>query len=278
MSYTATVCNIMIASPGDVQSERNIVREVVHEWNATHAESRKAVLLPVGWETHSTPLMGAEPQTIINWQILEQSDLLIAVFWTRLGTPTASASSGTVEEIEKHIAAGRPAMIYFSSAPVALDSVDRVQYEALTAFKKSCQTKGLYETYESPAQFHEKVRRQLSQTLNSNPYFINLLIASSGSTKTAVASAIVPTLSREASELLKTAVASGGDIMVLAFLGGSEVQTGGRNFVESGNPRSRAIWEGSVDELERQGFIESSDPKRQVFRVTREGYDAADLI
>lgn len=268
----------MIASPGDVQSERNIVREVVHEWNAMHAVSRKAVLMPVGWETHSTPLMGAEPQAIINWQILQESDLLIAVFWTRLGTPTASAKSGTVEEIEKHIAAGKPAMIYFSSAPVALDSVDRDQYDALTAFKKSCQSKGLYETYDSPAQFHEKVRRQLSQTLNSNPYFTKLLTVKIGANVPSVAPAVIPTLSREASELLKTAVAAGGDIMVIAFLGGSAVQTGGRNFVESGNPRSRAIWEGAVGELEQQGFIQSSDPKRQVFRVTRKGYDMADLI
>jgi hypothetical protein len=268
----------MIASPGDVQTERNIVREVVHEWNATNSASRKAVLLPIGWETHSSPLMGAQLQAIINWQVLEQSDLLIAVFWTRLGTPTIEAISGTVEEIEKHIAAGKPAMIYFSSAPVALDSVDRDQYDALTAFKKSCQSNGLYEMYESPSQFQDKVRRQLSQTLNSNPYFTNLLSTSSSSTTASAVLTTVPNLSREAGELLKAAVASGGDIMVLAFLGGSAVQASGRNFVEPGNPRSRAIWEGAVDDLEQQGFVQSSDPKRQVFRVTRDGYDAADLL
>jgi hypothetical protein len=48
MAFEATACNVMIASPGDVQVERNIVREVVHEWNAVNASARSTVLLPVG--------------------------------------------------------------------------------------------------------------------------------------------------------------------------------------------------------------------------------------
>jgi hypothetical protein len=35
MSYDATVFNVVIASPSDVQFERNVAREVVHEWNAS---------------------------------------------------------------------------------------------------------------------------------------------------------------------------------------------------------------------------------------------------
>ena len=45
----------MIASPGDVQAERDIVRDVVHEWNAVNAVRRGMVLLPVGWETDLAP-------------------------------------------------------------------------------------------------------------------------------------------------------------------------------------------------------------------------------
>jgi hypothetical protein len=37
MSFATTAYNIMIASPSDVQVERNIVREVVHEWNVVNA-------------------------------------------------------------------------------------------------------------------------------------------------------------------------------------------------------------------------------------------------
>jgi len=48
MSYIATTFNVMIASPGDVASERAMIRDAVYEWNAVHSISRKIVLLPVG--------------------------------------------------------------------------------------------------------------------------------------------------------------------------------------------------------------------------------------
>src|SRR5262245_48233765 len=135
MPFSATVHRVMIASPGDVQPERDIVREVMHEWNAVHGVRRRVMLLPVGWETDVAPEMGDEPQAIINKRILEDADFLIGIFWTRLGTPTASYASGAVEEIEEHLAAGKPAMLYFSSAPAALDAVDPEQYRALKTFK-----------------------------------------------------------------------------------------------------------------------------------------------
>lgn len=281
MAFEVTACNVMIASPGDVQVERNIVRDVIHEWNAVNALTRRAVLLPVGWESHSSPLMGDRPQSIINWQVLKDIDLLIAVFWTRLGTPTDNAASGTVEEIEEHVSAGKPAMIYFSTAPVVLESIDQDQYAALTTFKNDCKAKGLFETYESTAEFHDKVRRQLALTINSNPYFTELLSATITTTANVEESSNAsgaPDISREAIELLLEAVAGGGDIVILAWMGGSTVQTNNRNFVEPNDPRSRAIWEGAVDELDRYGFVQPVGHKGEIFRVTHEGYDAADLV
>lgn len=280
MSYQATVFNVMIASPGDVQSERNIVRDVVHEWNAVNAPSRKAVLLPVGWETHSTPLMGDRPQAIINWQMLKDSDLLIAVFWTRLGTPTGKAASGTVEEIEEHIAADKPALIYFSAAPVVPDSLDADQYQALKSFKAECQKRGLYETFESATDFHEKARRHLGMTLNKHPYFEEIRRASSGDLGPATppSGPAVPSLTREAQELILEAVAGGGDVRVIALLEGSTVKANRKNFVEQNNPRSRAVWEGAVQELIDHGLLQPVGQKGEAFRVTRQGFDVADLL
>ena len=63
MSYDSKVFNVMIASPNDVAPERVIIRGVIHEWNAVHSFKRKIVLLPVGWESHSSPEMGGSPQT-----------------------------------------------------------------------------------------------------------------------------------------------------------------------------------------------------------------------
>lgn len=135
MTYQATVINVMIATPSDVAKERQIVRDVLHEWNVVHSSDRRSVLMPLGWETHSAPALGGRPQAIINEQVLRLADLLVAVFWTRLGSPTGRAASGTVEEIQEHLDAGKQVMLYFSSAPVRPDSVDDVQYRALKNFR-----------------------------------------------------------------------------------------------------------------------------------------------
>jgi Domain of unknown function (DUF4062) len=149
MSYRAKVIKVMIATPSDVDKERQLVRDAVYEWNYVHSEDKDIVLMPVGWESHASPSMGERPQAVINKQVLKDCDLLIAVFWTRLGSPTGKAASGTVEEIEEHLKAGKPAMLYFSSVPVALQSVDLKQYEALKKFREECRQKGLIEEYES---------------------------------------------------------------------------------------------------------------------------------
>ncbi len=165
MPYKAKVVKVMIATPGDVALDRKVIRDTIYEWNFVHSEDKDLVLLPVGWESHASLSMGERPQAIINKQVLKDCDLLIAVFWTRLGTPTGKSASGTVEEIEEHLKAGRPAMIYFSSAPVRMESVDDKQYQALQKFKAECRQKGLIEEFLEPADFKEKLARQLAHTV-----------------------------------------------------------------------------------------------------------------
>ena len=72
MSFIATVVSVMIASPSDVATERQIIRDVVNGWNAIHAVDRQLVLLPCAWETHASPAMGDRAQAIINKQLLKQ--------------------------------------------------------------------------------------------------------------------------------------------------------------------------------------------------------------
>ncbi len=62
MSYNAKVYKVSIASPDDVQREREVVRSVLMRWNAINAESKKIILLPIGWETHAEPEMGITAQ------------------------------------------------------------------------------------------------------------------------------------------------------------------------------------------------------------------------
>ena len=278
MPYNASVLKVMIASPGDVSAERQTIRDVLTEWNSVHSEDRGLVLMPIGWETHSSPTMGDRPQAIINKQILGNCDLLVAVFWTRIGSPTGAAVSGTVEEIQEHLNAGKAAMIYFSSAPVRPDSVDDKQYAALKEFKQECYKKGLVESYDSVGDFRDKFSRQLTQTIiRGNDYLTRTTTTTT--TPPPQPPPATPPMSNEAKELL---VAAAGDptgrLMRIRHLGGLIVQASGRNFAKEGDARSEARWEGVIKELEGLDYVEDRGYKREVFAVTDEGFRVADLL
>jgi hypothetical protein len=277
MSYNATVFNVMIASPGDVASERSIVRDVVYEWNAVHSKSRNIVLLPIGWESHSSPEMGASPQDIINDQILDKCDLLVGVFWTRIGMQTTEYASGTVEEIEKHIKSGKPAMLYFSSQPVALDSVDIEQIQELKKFKESCQKRGLYKSYDSHADFKEKFYRHLQLKLNDHPLFKD--IAPESITAPVESTTRLPELTNEARILLKEAsLDPHGTIIHARYIGGTDIQTNGKNLISSKDRREVARWESAIEELVSKELLVARGHKGEIFEVSNLGYQLADMI
>ena len=47
--------------------------------------------------------------------MVEHSDILVGIFWTRFGSPTGIEGSGTVEEIKQFMQFGRPTLLYFST-------------------------------------------------------------------------------------------------------------------------------------------------------------------
>jgi hypothetical protein len=162
MAFDAKVYKILIASPGDVDEERQAIPDVISRWNNSNAESGRIVLLPVKWETHSAPLMGDRAQAVLNTQMLQTCDMAIGVFWTRLGSPTGASESGTAEEIEWFLKNNRPVMVYFSSRSIDPAKLDIDQYKALKDFEKRMQKIGLTGAYSSTADLCEKLLNQLS--------------------------------------------------------------------------------------------------------------------
>lgn len=280
MAYDAKVVEVMIASPGDVASERQIVREVLNGWTVMHARSRQAILVPVGWETHSAPELAGRPQQMINDRLLAHCDLLVGIFWTRLGSPTGVSASGTVEEIEEHIGTGKPAMLYFSSAPVVPQSLDADQFAKLQEFKGWAMTRGLIAEYDSLEGFRERLRRDLELNLRDNPYLAGLLQPSAARDASDADGLRRVTVSAEAAQLLKTAaVSSSGHIMMLQHMSGTIIKAAGKQMLpDDASPRVVALWRAAVESLEALGLIEATSYKREVFRVTHSGYEAAEQI
>jgi hypothetical protein len=279
MAYDAKAVEIMIASPSDVAQERQIVREVVAEWNAVHSRARAVVLMPVSWETHSAPELSGRPQQMINDRVLAHADLLVGIFWARVGTPTGKAISGSIEEIEEHRRHGKPVMLYFSNAPVVPDSIDQSQYEQLKKFKKWATGEGIVWSYEDREDFRSIFRHQLQLTLRDNPYLRGFFAenADTDVEPNLSRAALVAPLSGDALELLRVAATDDqdqGTILILRGADGAHVQAGHQNFGEWGDRRSAARWQAAVGELRSQGLVERRGGTSgvDVFEITHAGY------
>ncbi|MGD0801425.1 MAG: hypothetical protein ABR906_08930 [Terracidiphilus sp.] len=172
--HFADVLNILIASPSDVNEERDVVTQSVHEWNAAHFSTTGIMLNPLRWESHAYPASGDRPQAIINRQIVESGDILIAIFGYKLGTPTGEAQSGTIEEIEEFRKSGKYVALYFSTADVPR-SADRAQLAALESYKKERQKDTLYFDFEDASSLRDHVTRHLPKIVHEVHEKLNLL-------------------------------------------------------------------------------------------------------
>ncbi|TPL19433.1 DUF4062 domain-containing protein [Mesorhizobium sp. B2-4-10] len=167
MAFKSTTYRVLIASPSDLAEERQAATEAIYDWNAQHADDRGVVLLPVKWETHALPATGVRPQGAINRSVVDASDILIGLFWTKLGTSTGVASSGTVEEIDRFVAATKPAMLYFSSRPVDPNKLDLKQQRLLRAFKTETYQNALVGSFQSVPELRALLLRDLSAQVRS---------------------------------------------------------------------------------------------------------------
>jgi hypothetical protein len=291
MPFPATVIPVMIASPGDVTEYRTVTRNVLHEWNYIHSQPTGVILMPVGWESHSSPELGSTAQDLINDRVLEDCDLLVGIFWTRLGTPTGRASSGSVEEIQRHVEAGKPAMVYFSEAPVVMQTVDMTQFSALQQFRKWCQSRGLVESFFNAEDFQSKFRRHLQIALQKNPYLQLAFAAGRRATVPVEGAAALPvdelgtiaaTLSPEArSLLLAAAEATNGTILAVDVLAGRMIQAGGKQFGKMDDRRDMAKWDYGLEQLSTLGLVErvsSGGKGDKIFQVVQRGYNVCDVL
>ncbi len=161
MSYDSRVYRILIATPSDVEEERDAITKAIQNWNNLNSFSKKIVLLPLRWETHAAPDYGTRPQEVINNAIVDNCDLLIGCFWTRIGSPTGKEDSGTIEEIKRVSSSGKPVMLYFSKRGKDPSQIDLEQLKKLNEFKESIRSNSLVEEYVSIIDFNDKLARQL---------------------------------------------------------------------------------------------------------------------
>jgi hypothetical protein len=167
---------LFVSSPGDVTGEREQVEVVVQELNTTLqalVPENPVVVELIRFETHIHPDMGNGPQDVINSQ-LDEYDIFLGIMWSRFGTPTPTAGSGTEEEFraayrgweERRVPAH--ILFYFCEAPIPAPIAwkNAGQLQMIDEFRSELLRKGLVGFYQSQATFADTVRPVLIRVMS----------------------------------------------------------------------------------------------------------------
>ena len=161
------VCRLMISCPSDVKTEIEIINRVVDNINDSIGFSMNIFVKTLYWSKNVMPEAGDYPQSIINKQILDKSDAIIAIFGNKIGSPTQHYESGTIEEIELMIQKRKQVFVYFSDKPVRKSEIDMEAEAKIQAFKEKYRDRGIYVVYGSDEEFNYYVSMHLTRYLTT---------------------------------------------------------------------------------------------------------------
>lgn len=157
MPKTITVYNVLISCPSDVGEYIDSIKRGIHRFNRTNGECRDIMLRTKYWKEDSFAQSGGKAQELLNQQIVETSDLAIAVFWTRFGEPTENFASGTEEEIETMISNGKQVFVYFLDKPISPSMMNSREYKKIINFKKKYHDKGIYSIVKDECELEARI-------------------------------------------------------------------------------------------------------------------------
>jgi len=271
--YHATVYRLMIAAPSDIKEEITTAFDVINHWNDMHSEQSKLVLLPLHWSISSYPAMGKHPQKLLNEQFVVKSDLLICVFGTRLGTPTDTEISGTVEEINEHRKAGKDVMMFFKRNVGDINSVDIAQFQQLKEFKDRVKNNGLWCEFDDANDFKQVLSEKLQLYINKNWNDNNV----EKETRLLEQN----TFSSDEEQILSNWVNSrNGSCYTIGVLGGVKYVFGDFQYLVA-HGKDEALWEDFIERLQNIGFVDFEkydNSGKPVYKLKKAAYDYVDNL
>jgi len=181
------IYHVFLASPGDVNTERQHVRRFFDDYNRHTAHLWNAEFRVIDWENFATIGIG-RPQELITQQTLEKFKgslaLVVGIMAQRFGSPSGKAESGTEEEFnwakQCHEETGFPEIKWFfrriDKLELPTDSTQLMaavtQWTKVEAFRKRMQDmKDLifYTEYPGVAGFRNVFDQDLNLWLNDPP-------------------------------------------------------------------------------------------------------------
>lgn len=270
------IYRIMIGCPSDIKEEVQIAKRIILKWTCTNAEAKQMVLLPLYWEDDAYPGYGAHPQKMLDKQLVERSDMLICIFGSKIGTETDTSDSGSIEEIEEHVKAGKQVMIFFKKSVDDIDEIEPVQLQKIKDLRKRIQDKAMWWEYGDYYEFGELLRDKLTLFLNDN-WSKNSIVATDDSINS---NAI---LSEEERAIFSRWANNPVDqsYMHITTKSGTEIHLGYKLGFTIQNKHDLAEWEDFLERLERCEYIKLDKYDKYnhpIYKITKRGYDYAETL
>ena len=157
---------LALCGPSDVEKEIGYAQKIIDDWNRINAEAREVTIKHFHWSADTFPDAAQSGQNAVNQQMINDAQIIVAIFWSRIGTPTAAAESGTVEEIRRGIAQNRKVLVYFSNLEPLPPSADESQVEKLWNFRQGLRATSSCWSFQSRSQFREDFTTHLALAMN----------------------------------------------------------------------------------------------------------------
>lgn len=174
MSYIGQVVSIFISSPGDVSADREFVVATIMRWNQRNGKARGIFFNPLTWESLVAPDIGESGQSVIQSQIGNDYDIYLGLMWTRFGTPTLNANSGTEDEfleaVQRFKDGGNISVAFlFKNAPISPNLIDNKQLGQVQSFRESVKDAGcLFREYDDQNNLNNVIVLILDNYANRN--------------------------------------------------------------------------------------------------------------
>lgn len=165
MPVSVTRYNVLLSSPGDAVHYCEVADSAIKAINRTHSATTGIELYPVDWRRDSRADSGDEPQALLNKQIVDDADIVLAIFKERFGTPTKGYGSGTEEEIRRALDQGKQVMLYTWQAPEGFKPKDPEQFKAIAALKNSLSSTVMYASFNDTEELRQRVTHDFTKLI-----------------------------------------------------------------------------------------------------------------
>lgn len=156
---------VLLSAPGDTAHECDIADEELQKINRTHSGETGIEFYPTDWKRDSRADSGDEPQKLLNRQIVEDADIILAIFKERFGTPTSQYGSGTEEEIMLGLEMGKRVLVYFWEPGDGFVPSDAAQLAKIADLKKKLQDKTVYKIFADGVKLGSSIRHDFTKML-----------------------------------------------------------------------------------------------------------------